>query len=144
MTDPAGFAPIPLVLQRSETDCGAACLAMVLAWHGQVLPLDRIRAAVGETERGTDAAALLRAARLLGLGGRGFLLHRPSVVGDLPRASILHWRPNHYVVLDVAARGGAFILDPARGPRQVTPGDLERDFTGVALVFEPAAGCRGS
>lgn len=133
---PAG---IPLVLQRSETDCGAACLAMVLAWHGRVLSLAELRRSVGETDSGAHAAALLRAARLHGLTARGFRIERPEVLTRLPRASILHWRVHHYVVLDrFDPDGRARLLDPARGPRRLSRGDLDRDFTGIALVFEPA------
>lgn len=139
MSAAAHLDEIPLVLQRTETDCGAACLAMVLAWHGRTVALEQLRRSVGETERGAHAAALVRAARLHGMKARGFRVDRLDVLGRLPRASILHWRVQHYVVLDrIELHGVARLLDPARGPRRVTREELDRDFTGVALVFEPA------
>ncbi len=132
-------ADVPLVLQRTETDCGAACLAMVLAWHGRTVALEELRRSVGESERGADAAALMRAARLYGLIARGFRIERPEAMTRLPRASILHWRVNHYVVLDRFDPDGLVrLLDPARGPRRLARDELDRDFTGIALVFEPA------
>jgi ATP-binding cassette, subfamily B, bacterial len=137
----AGPDSIPLVLQRTETDCGAACLAMVLAWHGRTIALDELRRAVEETDGGAHAAALLRAARRYGLSGRGFHVERIDALRSLPRASILHWRVHHYVVLDrLDSAGIAWLVDPARGPRRACPDELEREFTRVALVFEPPRG----
>ena len=34
---------LPVIQQLTPTDCGAACLAMVLEHHGKRLPMDEIR-----------------------------------------------------------------------------------------------------
>jgi hypothetical protein len=34
---------VPLVLQRDAAECGAACLAMILGFHGTYAPLDELR-----------------------------------------------------------------------------------------------------
>jgi ATP-binding cassette, subfamily B, bacterial len=129
---------VPCVQQLEAADCGAACLAMVLAYHGSTVPLDRVRVATG-SHRGTDALALLNGAEQLGLRGRGVQLDIDGL-RYLPRGAILHWGFNHFVVLDRLRRAAVDIVDPAHGRRTVPMEHFRRHFTGVALVFEVADG----
>lgn len=132
-----GRRAIPLVRQITGADCGAACLAMALGAHGRQVPLDDVRRAVGGSEAGADAAAILAAAARYGLRGRGFRIDDLALLGSLPRGAILHWHFHHFVVLErVDRQGGAWILDPAQGRRCVSRQELDRSFTGVALVLE--------
>jgi ABC-type bacteriocin/lantibiotic exporter with double-glycine peptidase domain len=133
--------PIPLVQQTAVADCGAACLAMVLGWHGLEVRLEEVRQRMGVTLYGAHAAALLQAASAYGLRGRGVRIDEVEALDQLPRGSILHWRFNHFVVYDRAdGKGGAWVADPAWGRRRVSRQELDRSFTGVALLFEPGEG----
>ena len=38
---------VPLVKQMSITECGAACVAMVLGYHGKPVRLDEVREVLG-------------------------------------------------------------------------------------------------
>ena len=126
---------VPYVAQLEAADCGAACLAMVLGYYGSTVALERTRSVVG-TNRGLDALTMIRGAEQFGLRGRGVKVD----VGDLhhlPAASVLHWGFNHFVVLDRVRRGAIDIIDPASGRRRIPMANVRRQFTGVALVFEP-------
>lgn len=128
---------IDVVQQTAAADCGSACLTMVLGYHGKRLRLDDVREVVGFGRDGADALALLRGGRWFGLRGRGV---KVEAIGDLeliPPGSILHWRFNHFVVFEGMKRHGAAVVDPAAGRRTVPLEELDRAFTGVALVFEP-------
>lgn len=133
--------PIPFVQQATEADCGAACLTMVLAWHGRRLRLEEVRAAAGVTRYGASAAALMEAAARYGLRPRGVRIDEIGNLGLLPRGSILHWRFTHFVVFDrLDGKGGAWVLDPSLGRRRVDREELDRSFTGVALILERGEG----
>lgn len=131
---------VPHVQQLEWSDCGAASLAMVLAYHGRQVPLDEVREVTGSGRDGTDARSILRAAAWFGLRGRGLSLG-VDAVAYLPPGSILHWELDHFVVFERVARQGTRkgvdIVDPALGRRFVPMEQLGRSFTGVALVFEP-------
>jgi ATP-binding cassette subfamily B protein len=127
---------VPLVVQTTSTDCGAACLAMVLSAFGREAPLRKIREAMGIVRDGVTAQQIVRAARAFGLRGQGVRAEL-SALKDLPLPAILHWDFQHFVVLAKVSKKKAEILDPAGRRFEVTFEELSGSFTGVALVFEP-------
>jgi ABC-type bacteriocin/lantibiotic exporter with double-glycine peptidase domain len=127
---------VPYVQQLTATECGAACLAMVLAYHGKEIPVDRIRDTTGVDRDGTTALSILNAATWYGLRGRGVSIEVDDLE-ILDPGTILHWSFNHFVVFERLRRDGADIVDPALGRRRVPMEELRRSFTGVALMLEP-------
>jgi ABC-type bacteriocin/lantibiotic exporter with double-glycine peptidase domain len=110
---------------------------MVLRHHGRSVGSVEIRDLLQSQRDGATARQILEAARRLGLVGHGLRLETQQL-RELPAGSILHWSMRHFVVLERCGRRGAAIVDPAIGRRQVGWEELDRCFTGVALVFEPA------
>ncbi|MBW8876400.1 MAG: peptidase domain-containing ABC transporter [Acidobacteria bacterium] len=127
---------VPYVQQTTPSDCGAASLTMVLAYHGKHLRLDEVRKITGFGRDGADALALLSAGRIFGLRGRGVKVEEVDDLRFLPPGSILHWQFNHFLVFERMTRDGAEIVDPGGGRRKVSREELGRSFTGVALMFE--------
>ncbi len=127
---------IPIVQQNTSTDCGAACLAMVLGWHGRRVRLDEVRDRLGAGRDGLTALGLIEAARQYGLRGRGVSLDVDDLP-FLPTASILHWSFDHFVVYEGHDSRGIAIIDSALGRRRVSHEEFGQQFTGVALTFEP-------
>jgi ATP-binding cassette, subfamily B, bacterial len=130
---------IPYVAQLSETECGPACLAMVLGYHGKEVSLEEVRDVCRVGRDGVDAFRLVEGANQLGLRGRGLKVPLEEL-SELPvGATILHWEFSHFVVLaGVDGRTGAIeVMDPALGRRTVSADEAGRAFTGVALTFEP-------
>lgn len=130
-------AKIPFVQQLQTADCGAACLAMVLGYHGRNVGLEGVRGAVATGRDGVSALQILRTAERHGMRGRAIRLELQDLVHLRP-ASILHWDMAHFVVLEKVTPRGIWILDPALGRRQLTLTEVSRRFTGVALELEPA------
>ena len=130
---------VPFIQQVTASDCGAASLTMVLAYHGKHLRLDDVRKITGYGRDGADALSILSAARVFGLRGRGVKVEEVEDLRFLPPGSILHWQFNHFLVFErQTADGGAELVDPAGGRRFVSRDELGRSFTGVALSFEPS------
>jgi ATP-binding cassette, subfamily B, bacterial len=128
---------IPFVPQLEATDCGAACLTMVLGHLGRDVHLDEVREAAGGSGRdGVDALAIVRAAEWYGLRTRGLAIDLEQL-GYLPPGSILHWEFNHFVVFQRVGKKGVEIVDPGMGPRVLSLARFGQSFTGIALVFEP-------
>ena len=62
---------VRFIPQMEVTECGAASLGMVLAFHGHHAPLAELRQACGVSRSGADALAIVRAARTYGLEAQG-------------------------------------------------------------------------
>jgi NHLM bacteriocin system ABC transporter peptidase/ATP-binding protein len=126
---------VPTILQVEAVECGAASLAMVLAYFGAWIPLEQLRVASGVSRDGAKASNVLKAAREYGLSAKGFK-KEINRLGDLPLPLIIHWNFNHYVVFEGFAQDRAWINDPAMGRRSISMQELDEAFTGVALAFE--------
>ena len=125
---------VPTVLQIEAVECGAACLAMVLAARKKWVPLDELRVACGVSRDGVSAVGLARAAVGEGLvphGTRGGV----EKLNDLEMPAIIWWRRKHFVVLEGAKNGKFWINDPADGRRKVDADEFEQSYSGVAINF---------
>jgi len=128
---------VPELLQFETTECGASCVAMVLAYFGRWEPIDRLRQICGTTRDGISAGALVRAARLLNLQAKGFGV-TATELGTLPMPQILFWNFNHFVVLERIKGEWVDIVDPAVGRRRLNMAELERAYSGVTLCMAPS------
>lgn len=128
------------VLQHSEEDCGAACIATVAKHYRHTFALNRVREAVGTGSRGTSLLGLRRGAEALGFNARQ-VKASPQLLDSLHKAplpAIIHWKGYHWVVL-YGQKGKKYVIaDPGVGIRYLTREELIKGWgNGVMLLLTP-------
>lgn len=132
-----GRAKVPVIMQMEAVECGAASLAMTMAYYEKWVPLEQLRIDCGVSRDGSTAKNLLIAARSYGFDARGYRLEPEDLVHSGTFPCIIHWNFNHFVVLAGFKRGKAIINDPARGVVAIPMEEFDKSFTGICLVITP-------
>lgn len=132
-----GAADVPVIMQMEALECGAASLAMVLAYYGKWLPLEQVRFDCGVSRDGSNARNILKSARSYGLVAKGYRYEPNDLRRDGKFPCIIHWNFNHFVVLDGFRGNKAILNDPAKGKYAVSLKTFDDSFTGICLLFEP-------
>lgn len=133
-----GAARVPVVMQMEALECGAASLAMILAYYGKWIPLEQVRADCGVSRDGSNAKNVLKAARSYGLVAKGYRYEPEDLKENGKFPCIIHWNFNHFVVLDGFKGNKAYLNDPAKGSYSVQMEAFDKAFTGICLMFEPS------
>lgn len=123
-------------MQVEPTECGAACLSMILRHFGQYVSLEQLRIETDVTRDGCSAGNIVRAAQRRGLRCEGFRRDADELAQMRPPC-ILWWEHNHFVVYEGMRNGECCINDPAYGKRSIPMQKLESSFSGIVLSFEP-------
>jgi HlyB family type I secretion system ABC transporter len=127
---------VPVLLQMSDVECGAACLAMILSYHGRKTRVAECRDACAPGRDGVTAQTIAAAARSFGLRVKAYSLE-PIDLQRVPLPAIVHWNFSHFVVLERCSLDYVEIVDPATGRQRLTAEEVDDSFTGVVLTFEP-------
>ena len=132
-----GVANTPIVMQLEELECGAASLAMVMAYYGKWVPLEQVRVDCGVSRNGSNARNILRAAQKYGFETRGFGYSFKGLRAKGKFPAIIHWDGGHFVVLNGFKGNKAIINDPAKGQVKMDIPTFRKFFTGVFLEIVP-------
>ena len=128
---------VPVIMQLEALECGAAALAMVMAYYGKWIPLEQVRRDCGVSRNGSNAKNMMIAARGYGFEAQGFRCETENLADSITLPCIIHWNFNHFVVLTGISTKYAWINDPAKGDLRVSIDELDQAFTGVCIELKP-------
>lgn len=130
---------VPLVLQMSSADCGAACLTMILRYFGARVDLRDVRDVCRAGRDGVSAAAIVRAGEAFGLHVKGFRAGQVALE-TMALPLIVHWDADHFLVVERLTSQHVTVLDPARGRLRLTRQEFDEGVGTVILTASPAQG----
>src|SRR6187549_233229 len=90
--------PLPSILQTEKTECGLACIAMILNYYGHRIDINSLRAKHAISQHGINLRSLMTLADKVQLSGRPVRLEITDMA-RLKLPAILHWDMHHFVVL---------------------------------------------
>lgn len=127
----------PIVMQLEALECGAASLAMVMAYYNKWVALEQVRIDCGVSRDGSNAKNILAAARNYGFTAKGYAINTKSLKEKITFPCIIHWNKAHFVVLNGFKGNKAYINDPAKGFMKVGMEQFEESYTGICLEIKP-------
>ena len=133
-----GVAKVPVVMQLEALECGAAALAMVMAYYGKWVPLEQVRVDCGVSRDGSKAKNIYKAAEHYGFNVKAYSMSPEALKEKGSFPCIIHWNMNHFVVLNGFKGKHAYINDPARGTVKISWEEFDNSFTGVVLIPTPS------
>lgn len=134
--------------QYDETDCGAACLAMIASHFGKSLSIAEVRSQAGTDQIGTNLIGMVQAAKKYGLKA-GAVKGTETALGKktpVPFVAHLHiidetkgLDVTHYVVVKKVNRRTITVWDPdpEKKKHSMKRDDFLKVWTGYAVFFEP-------
>ncbi len=131
----------PSVLQMEATECGAASLAMILAYYGRRVPLEELPRRVRRLARRQQRAVCQEDSPEVWAFGQGI----PHDDGGAARAraavhGFLGTEP--FPGCRGSGRDRVYLNDPASGRRTVSLEEFTESYAGIVFRFEPAPGFR--
>ena len=113
--------------QLDETDCGAACIAMIASHYKLQKSVTSIREIACTDKRGTNLAGMAQAAKALGFSAHVLKGTPESLTGELPFPFIAHiavkhneYTLHHYVVVKKIHDNKIDIWDPDESKQKYT------------------------
>ncbi|MDR2121779.1 MAG: peptidase domain-containing ABC transporter [Flavobacteriaceae bacterium] len=102
--------------QLESTDCGAACLAMILSYFGKNLSLSYIKTLFEFTRIGVSVQDIIDASKKVHLNSVALKV-TPSELEEIPLPCILYWKQDHFVVLEkISEKKKSYsLIDPSYG-----------------------------
>ena len=128
----------PSLLQLSETDCGAACLSMILRFYSKHVSINKLRALASVTRDGSSLHGIAEAAETLGFHTRGIKTAYEHLE-KLALPAVAHWQGFHFVLLYEVKGDRVILADPAIGLRKLSREEFEKSWTGYLLLLTPTA-----
>jgi ATP-binding cassette, subfamily B, bacterial CvaB/MchF/RaxB len=137
----SGKIQLPIIRQTEAAECGLACLAMVISYHGHKIDLNTLRRRHPVSLNGVTLRSLIQLASHLNMACRPvrFEIHE---LRQLRLPAILHWDMNHFVVLKRITGRKLTLHDPASGEKCFTLIEASKHMTGIALELTPTEGFR--
>lgn len=134
------------IRQLDESDCGAACLAMVASCFGKRKTITEIRGLAGTDTLGTSLMGMLQAAEKLEFTAEALEGEGDSLTPALPVPFIAHVNiphgglsVDHYIVVVKITRERIRVWDPDPSvkKRWLSLEDFRKIWTGYALFLNP-------
>jgi len=129
------------VKQHDITDCGAACLVSIAAFHRLKLPIARIRQLANTDKKGTNVMGMIQAANKIGFTAKGVKGPFDSLF-KIPLPAIAHMvlknGLHHYVVIYKASEKYIEIMDPGDGRlHRLSHKDFQEQWSGILILLAP-------
>ena len=116
-------------------ESGAACLAMILAYYGRWVPLEKMRTDCGVSRDGVRVEHIFKAALVYGLSAESAQVCAVDLAKMESLPCIALWKQGSFVVVAGFRGNHVYLNDPACGETKVTLAEFDESYDGSVLIF---------
>ncbi|MFK7750895.1 MAG: cysteine peptidase family C39 domain-containing protein, partial [Kordia sp.] len=107
--------PFPIIIQKSQMECGPTCLQMISKYYGVDYEIETLNKLSNLRAEGTSMGDIADTAELIGLKTLAVLIDYEMLLNDAPYPAMLHWKSRHFVIAYKVSKDSIWIADPANG-----------------------------
>lgn len=126
---------VPVIIQMEALECGAASLAMVLAYYKRWVPLSLLREECGVSRDGSNVYSMVKAAKVYGLSAKAYR-YGMEKLKTVSTPAVIFWNNNHFVVLCGINQRYVYLNDPAKGKVKLSHEDFKKGYSDIVICFE--------
>ncbi|WP_227496320.1 peptidase domain-containing ABC transporter [Bacillus cereus] len=127
---------VPFIQQMEYSECGLACLTMILNYYDYNCNLNNMREEFPAPRGGFSISNLYEIAQEKKLEVKAYEVPIESF-NALQLPCILYWENKHYIVLEKVKKNHVVIVDPAIGRINLSKNELALKYSGYALLLTP-------
>lgn len=127
---------LKFIPQMEHSECGLACLAMILNYFQHHIKLPELRDEFGSSSTGYSFYHLYSIAIKKKLQVKALKTEADQLY-QFTSPVILHWQENHFVVLEKVKKDIFYILDPAIGRKKIKYNEFVENFSKNVLYLFP-------
>lgn len=125
-----------VIYQNEVSECGYACLAMVLTHLGRATAVSELSEFRPVSANGAKLSDLYDMAEEFGLAVDA-MVFEPQHIPDIKKGSIVHFGGTHFVIFESCRRGAVRMIDPASGRRRISLETFIKNTSGYLLECRP-------
>ncbi len=128
---------VPFIQQMEYSECGLACLAMLLNYYRHHIDLNQLREEYPAPRGGYSLFNLVEIAHSKQLETEAFRSDAEDL-RQLHLPAIIHWEGKHFILLEKVHAHSYTIIDPAKGRQRITENEFIQKFTGYIVTLKPS------
>lgn len=125
---------IKLVEQMEHSECGLACVAMLMNYLGANIQLNQLRDEYGVPVGGFNLLQMSQILNDYEVKTKGIKINNIMQMNKKTFPCIAFWKGTHFVIIEKVSRK-IKIIDPTYGKRNLSLQDFMSDFSGLALIL---------
>ncbi|QYE99795.1 peptidase domain-containing ABC transporter [Paraclostridium sordellii] len=127
---------VKIVEQMEHSECGLACITMILNYYGNNIKLSKLREEYGVPVGGYTLIKLKQILEEKGIESTGVYIKDIELLDKSFFPFIAFWERKHFVVIEKIKHNKVLIEDPALGRRWVKRDEFNEKFSKSALLCE--------
>lgn len=127
---------VKYIEQNEHSECGLACVAMLLKYYGIDIGLTKLRSTFGVPNGGNNFLHLQQILSSYGVNTKAYKVESIDSINKIKQPMLIYWEKKHFIILEKITKKFMHIVDPSIGHIKIAKEDFMDKFSNVILNVE--------